>query len=89
MRVKKETELIVLADRARWIQLVKSQYLQARLRLDWWYLKNGWGKRPLNKAQTKLGQTSLPSFYLYLRNNLDSIVNYQTYRRKGYFIGSV
>ena len=45
--------------------------------------------RPLNKAQTKLGQTSLQSFYLYLRNNLDSIVDYQTSRRKGYFISSV
>ena len=44
---------------------------------------------PVNKAQTKLGQTSLQSFYLYLRNNLDSIVDYQTYRRKGYFISSV
>ena len=45
--------------------------------------------RPVNKAQTKLGQTSLQSFYLYLRNNLDSMVDYQTYRRKGYFISSV
>ena len=44
---------------------------------------------PVNKPQTKLGQTSLQSFYLYLRNNLDSIVDYQTYRRKGYFISSV
>jgi hypothetical protein len=44
---------------------------------------------PADKSQTKLGQTSLQSFYLYLRNNLDSIVDYQTYRRKGYFISSV
>ncbi|MDP6598036.1 MAG: hypothetical protein QGI86_19500 [Candidatus Poribacteria bacterium] len=127
-----------MADRARWIsQLVKSQYPQARLRLDWWQLKKrveetvdwlkhhglgrkdatNWGRqlpdwlwpgkalaarqsgpslgqqlglsRPVNKAQAKLGQTSLPLFYLYLRNNLDSMVDYQTSRRKGYFIGSV
>ena len=30
---------------------------------------------PVDKPQTKLGQTSLQSFYLYLRNNLDSIVD--------------
>merc|ERR1712096_367530 len=40
MGVKKETELIVLADGARWIsQLAKTQYPQARLILDWWHLK--------------------------------------------------
>ncbi len=138
MGVKKETELIVLADGARWIsQLAKTQYPQARLILDWWHLKKrvgetvdwlihhglgrkdatNWGRQlrdwlwrgkavaalqscrslgqqlglspPADKSQTKLGQTSLQSFYLYLRNNLDSIVDYQTYRRKGYFISSV
>ena len=138
MGVKEETELIVLADGARWInQLVKTQYPQARLILDWWHLKKrvgepvdwlkhhglgrkdatNWGQQlrnwlwqgkavaalqscrslgqqlglspPVDKPQTKLGQTSLQSFYLYLRNNLDSIVDYQTYRRKGYFISSV
>ena len=111
MGVKKETELIVLADGARWIsQLAKTQYPQARLILDWWRQLRDWlwrGKAvaalqsgrslgqqlglspPVDKAQTKLGQTSLQSFYLYLRNNLDSIVDYQTYRRKGYFISSV
>ena len=139
MGVKKETQLIVLADGARWIsQLAKTQYPQARLILDWWHLKKrvgetvdwlkqyglgrkdatNWGRQlrdwlwrgkavaamqscrslgqqlglspPVDKPQTKLGQTSLQSFYLYLRNNLDSIVDYQTYRRrKGYFISSV
>ena len=40
MGVKQETQLIVLADGAGWIsQLTKSQYPQARLRLDWWHLK--------------------------------------------------
>lgn len=44
---------------------------------------------PVGKSQTKLGETSLQSFYLYLRNNFDSIVDYHTYRRNGYFISSV
>ncbi len=44
---------------------------------------------PEDKPQTELGETSLQSFYLYLRNNFDSIVDYHTYRRNGYFISSV
>ena len=40
MGVKKEIQLIVLADRARWIsQLAETQYPRARLRLDWSQLK--------------------------------------------------
>ena len=122
--VSHQTELIILADGARWIsQLAKTQYPQARLILDWWHLKKrvgetvdwlihhglcqkdaiNWGQQlrdwlwrrkavavlqsgrslgqqlglspPVDKPQTKLGQTSLQSFYLYLRNNLDSIVD--------------
>ena len=44
---------------------------------------------PEDKPQTELGETSLQSFYLYLRNNFDSIVDYHIYRRNGYFISSV
>lgn len=44
---------------------------------------------PVDKPQTELGETSLQSFYLYLRNNFDSIVDYHTYRKNGYFISSV
>ena len=44
---------------------------------------------PVNKSQTELGETSLQSLYLYLRNNFDSIVDYHTHRRNGYFISSV
>ena len=33
--------------------------------------------------------TSLQSFYLYLNNNFDSIIDYHRYRRNGYFISSV
>lgn len=44
---------------------------------------------PVGKTQTELGENSLQSFYLFLRNNLDSVVDYHTYRKKGYFISSV
>ena len=131
MGVKKETQLIVLADGARWIsQLAKTQYPQARLILDWWHLKKrlwqtvDWLKRhglsskdgrdwagligdwlwrgkvgaalqscldlgqqmglaaPADKSQTQLGESSLQSFYLYPRNNSNSIVDYHSYQKK-------
>jgi len=44
---------------------------------------------PEDKPQTQLGETSLQSFYLYLNNNFDSIIDYHRYRRNGYFISSV
>ena len=37
---------------------------------------------PEGKNQTELGETSLQSFYLYLRNNFDSIIDYHTYRKQ-------
>ena len=44
---------------------------------------------PADKSQTQLGESSLQSFYLYLRNNLNSIVDYHSYRKKGCYISSV
>ena len=43
---------------------------------------------PADKSQTQLGESSLQSFYLYLKNNLDSIVDYHSYRKKGCYISS-
>ena len=44
---------------------------------------------PADKSQTQLGESSLQSFYLYLRNNLNSIVDYHSYRTKGCYPSSV
>ena len=44
---------------------------------------------PADKSQTQLGESSLQSFYLYLRNNFNSIVDYHGYRKKGCYISSV
>ena len=44
---------------------------------------------PADKSQTQLGESSLQSFYLYLRNNFNSIVDYHSYRKKGCYISSV
>ena len=44
---------------------------------------------PADKSQTQLGESSLQSFYLYLRNNLNSIVDYHNYQKKGCYISSV
>ena len=44
---------------------------------------------PVDKSQTQLGESSLQSFYLQLRNNLNSIVDYHSYRKKGCYISSV
>ena len=44
---------------------------------------------PADKSQTQLGESSLQSFYLYLRNNLNSIVDYHSYRKKGCYPSSV
>ena len=138
MGIDHESELIILADGARWItKLAKTQYTNATLILDWWHLKErvwktvdwlkdhgltptlarSWGQSqidrlwqgqvtcalqscvtlgkqlslepPTGKSQRELGEESLQSFYLYLTNNFDSIVDYQSYRRAGYFISSV
>ena len=35
-----------------------------------------------------IGESRLQSFYLYLQNNLDSIVDYHSYRKKGCYISS-
>ena len=35
-----------------------------------------------------IGESRLQSFYLYLQNNLDSIVDYHRYRKKGCYISS-
>ena len=44
---------------------------------------------PADKSQTQLlGDSNLQSFYLYLRNNLNSIVDYHSYRKKGCYISS-
>ena len=43
----------------------------------------------VDKSQTELGVTSLQSFYLFLRNNFNSIIDYHTYRKNGGFISSV
>ena len=44
---------------------------------------------PADKSLTLLGESSLQSFYLYLRNNFNSIVDYHHYRKKGCYISSV
>ena len=44
---------------------------------------------PADKSQTPLGESSLQSFYLNLKNNLNSIVDYHSYRKKGCYISSV
>ena len=137
MGVTDQSQLIILADGARWIsQLAHRQYPKAKLILDWWHLKKrlwqtvDWLKRhglsskdgrdwagligdwlwrgktgaalqsclgfdqqmglesPADKSQTQLGESSLQSFYLYLKNNLDSIVDYHSYRKKGCYISS-
>ena len=137
MGVTDQSQLIILADGARWIsQLAQRQYPKAKLILDWWHLKKrlwqtvDWLKRhglsskdgrdwagpisdwlwrgkvgaalqsclglgqqmglaaPAGRSQTQLGESSLQSFYLYLKNNLDSIVDYHSYRKKGCYISS-
>ncbi len=51
---------------------------------------NKWSwPEPADKSQTQLGESSLQSFYLYLRNNFNSIVDYHGYRKKGCYISSV
>ena len=37
---------------------------------------------PADKTQTQLGESSLQSFYLYPRNNSNSIVDYHSYQKK-------
>jgi len=50
----------------------------------------GWGQQmglaaPADKSQTQLGESSLPSFYLYLRNNLDSMVDYYSCQKRRFY----
>ena len=133
MGVTDQSQLIILADGARWIsQLAQRQYPKAKLILDWWHLKKrlwqtvDWLKRhglsskdgrdwagpigdwlwlgkvgaalqsclglgqqmglaaPAGRSQTQLGESSLQSFYLYPRNNSNSIVDYHSYQKSCY-----
>ena len=53
-----------------------------------WANKWGWRRQRITD-QTQLGENSLQSFYLYLRNSFNSIVDYHRYRKKGCYISSV
>ena len=52
-----------------------------------WANKWGWRRQRITD-QTQLGENSLQSFYLYLRNSFNSIVDYHRYRKKGCYISS-
>jgi len=56
--------------------------------LSWLGPTNGAGGTA-DKSQAQLGESSLQSFYLYLRNNFNSIVDYHCCRKKGRHISSV
>jgi len=121
MGVADQSQLIILADGARWIsQLAQRQYPSAKLILDWWQLKKqpwqtvDWLKRhglwskdgvtgrdksvigydgeklvPPYNPVLAWANSSLQSFYLDLKNNLDSVVDYHSYRKKGCYISSI
>ena len=48
-----------------------------------WANKWGWRHQRI-KSQTQLGESSLQSFYLYPKNNSNSIVDYHSYQKSCY-----
>ena len=44
---------------------------------------------PAKRSQVELGERSLQALYQYIKNNLDAVIDYHTFRRAGYYIGSV
>ena len=44
---------------------------------------------PAKRSQVELGERSLQALYQYIKNNIDAVIDYHTFKRAGYYIGSV
>ena len=44
---------------------------------------------PAKRSQAELGERSLQTLYQYIKNNIDAVIDYHTFKRAGYYIGSV